>query len=407
MQREIVVPVAHRPCGFVDALLQAPPRRECGLAPPHRMRQRVQPVVEAGGHDVVQVVEAPDAIGVRDVAEAVRNRASVGVDHAGDAVTVRRRFLEHAELVEADRVDRAVEKLREPGALSCGQVLVARRDEVVVVERRVEVQAGIVPQRHDLARGGHGVGGPEVVVAGMGQEVVGGDDPEIGLDPRDPGSLHDRHVDVVAPQRARAIEVVGEPQELVARLGRAAEVCVGGKGELREGLAGRMRLRGHTRARGARSSSAAVPSKPRLKSASSTERPGTNSFDPICGYGWGVKFWNWSSSPCSAKRASSWYPSAPSPERYLENFQSLSFSRALEVAWSVVARLDKMISDAKPWDLAKDENQKQTLGAVLYRAAEALRWLSVLLYPVMPEASKGIWNQLGLQGSPGTVDPER
>ena len=34
------------------------------------------------------------------------------------------------------------------------------------------------------------------------------------------------------------------------------------------------RLRGHTRARGARSSSAAVPSKPRLKSASSTERPG-------------------------------------------------------------------------------------------------------------------------------------
>jgi len=91
--------------------------------------------------------------------------------------------------------------------------------------------------------------------------------------------------------------------------------------------------------------------------------------------------------------------------QYFENFQSLSFSRALEVAWSVVARLDKMISDAKPWDLAKDENQKQTLGAVLYRAAEALRWLSVLLYPVMPESSKGIWNQLGFQGSPGTVDP--
>ncbi len=91
--------------------------------------------------------------------------------------------------------------------------------------------------------------------------------------------------------------------------------------------------------------------------------------------------------------------------QYFENFQSLSFSRALEVAWSVVARIDKMITDAKPWDLAKDENQKQTLGAVLYRAAEALRWLSVLLYPVMPESSKGIWNQLGFQGSPGTVDP--
>ena len=91
--------------------------------------------------------------------------------------------------------------------------------------------------------------------------------------------------------------------------------------------------------------------------------------------------------------------------QYLEHFESLNFSRALEVAWSVVARLDKMITDAKPWDLAKDENQKQSLNAILYRAAEALRWLSVLLYPVMPESSKAIWNQLGFEGSPGIVEP--
>ena len=69
------------------------------------------------------------------------------------------------------------------------------------------------------------------------------------------------------------------------------------------------------------------------------------------------------------------------------HFENLAFSRALETAWSVIARVDKMITDAKPWDLAKDENQKQTLGVVLYRAAESLRWLSVLLFPVMPEAS--------------------
>jgi methionyl-tRNA synthetase len=64
-----------------------------------------------------------------------------------------------------------------------------------------------------------------------------------------------------------------------------------------------------------------------------------------------------------------------------------------------------MITDAKPWDLAKDENQQQTLGAVLYRAAESLRWLSVLLYPVMPEASRALWRQLGLEGGPEKVDP--
>jgi methionyl-tRNA synthetase len=92
-------------------------------------------------------------------------------------------------------------------------------------------------------------------------------------------------------------------------------------------------------------------------------------------------------------------------QQFLEHFNNYAFSRALEVAWSVVARIDKMISDAKPWDLAKDENQKQTLNAVLYRAAETLRWLSVLLYPVMPGATEEIWKQLGLGGSPTALDP--
>lgn len=92
-------------------------------------------------------------------------------------------------------------------------------------------------------------------------------------------------------------------------------------------------------------------------------------------------------------------------DQYLQHFENLAFSRALEVAWSIVARVDKIISDAKPWDLAKDENQKQTLNAVLYRAVESLRWLSVLLYPVMPKASEQIWSQLGLTGSPSTIPP--
>jgi methionyl-tRNA synthetase len=93
--------------------------------------------------------------------------------------------------------------------------------------------------------------------------------------------------------------------------------------------------------------------------------------------------------------------------QYLQLFDAYSFSRALEVVWSVVARVDKMISDAKPWDLAKDEKQRETLNAVLYRAAESLRWLCVLLYPVMPEAAQEIYTQLGFTGSPGNVDPSQ
>jgi methionyl-tRNA synthetase len=88
-----------------------------------------------------------------------------------------------------------------------------------------------------------------------------------------------------------------------------------------------------------------------------------------------------------------------SRDDFLLHFENYAFSRALETAWSIVARVDKMISDAKPWDLAKDENQRETLNAVLYRAAESLRWLCVLLYPVMPESAQGIYTQLGLGGA--------
>jgi methionyl-tRNA synthetase len=94
-------------------------------------------------------------------------------------------------------------------------------------------------------------------------------------------------------------------------------------------------------------------------------------------------------------------------DEFIRHFSNFGFSRALEEAWAIVARADKMISDAKPWDLAKDPAQQQTLHAVLYRAAETLRWLSVLLYPVMPNASREIYGQLGLTEDPATLDPRQ
>ncbi len=88
-------------------------------------------------------------------------------------------------------------------------------------------------------------------------------------------------------------------------------------------------------------------------------------------------------------------------DEFLRRFDNFDFSQALETLWSVIARVDKMISDAKPWVLAKDESQAETLNAVLYRSAETLRWLSVMLYPVMPDSAEKIYQQLGL-GRPTT-----
>ncbi|HEX8096814.1 MAG TPA: methionine--tRNA ligase subunit beta, partial [Pyrinomonadaceae bacterium] len=92
-------------------------------------------------------------------------------------------------------------------------------------------------------------------------------------------------------------------------------------------------------------------------------------------------------------------------DQLLINFDDFSFNRALEAAWAVVSRADKMISDARPWDLAKDEGQRQTLNAVLYRTAEVLRWLSVLLFPLMPQSMRNVYGQLGLTDDPALIDP--
>jgi len=93
-------------------------------------------------------------------------------------------------------------------------------------------------------------------------------------------------------------------------------------------------------------------------------------------------------------------------DEFLRKFDNFDFSIALEIVWTVIARIDKMISDAKPWELIKDENQTETLNAVLYRSTETLRWLCVLLNPVMPSATKEIYAQIGLSEDISQINPE-
>jgi methionyl-tRNA synthetase len=94
-------------------------------------------------------------------------------------------------------------------------------------------------------------------------------------------------------------------------------------------------------------------------------------------------------------------------DQFIQQFDDLAFSRALETVWTVIARVDKMISDAKPWELAKSVEQSETLNAVLYRAAESLRWLAVLLYPFMPETMRALWTQLGLTDDVEKFNPQQ
>jgi methionyl-tRNA synthetase len=74
------------------------------------------------------------------------------------------------------------------------------------------------------------------------------------------------------------------------------------------------------------------------------------------------------------------------------------FSRALEVAWGLVAAVDKYIVENEPWALGEkqDEESRSRLATILYTSAEALRIVTALAHPVIPDATSRIWAQLGL-----------
>jgi methionyl-tRNA synthetase len=79
-------------------------------------------------------------------------------------------------------------------------------------------------------------------------------------------------------------------------------------------------------------------------------------------------------------------------------FDQYQFSRALETAWGLVATVDKYIVENEPWSLGekKDEESRARLATVLYTSAEALRIVTALAHPVIPDATAKIWAQMGL-----------
>jgi methionyl-tRNA synthetase len=79
-------------------------------------------------------------------------------------------------------------------------------------------------------------------------------------------------------------------------------------------------------------------------------------------------------------------------------FEQRQFSRALEVAWTLVATVDKYIVENQPWALGEkqDDESRSHLATILYTSAEALRIVTALAHPVIPDATAKIWAQLGL-----------
>jgi methionyl-tRNA synthetase len=81
--------------------------------------------------------------------------------------------------------------------------------------------------------------------------------------------------------------------------------------------------------------------------------------------------------------------------KVFERYEALDFSGALSELWAWVAELNQRIVIKQPWALAKDPQQRSELDAFLYRLLEAIRIISVLVSPVMPNAQRRIDVMLG------------
>ena len=78
---------------------------------------------------------------------------------------------------------------------------------------------------------------------------------------------------------------------------------------------------------------------------------------------------------------------------YMDKF---SFSQALEEIWVAIRRTNKYIDETMPWALAKDPEKKDRLDTVMHNLAEALRIVSILIYPFMHTTSEKMREQLGI-----------
>ena len=85
-------------------------------------------------------------------------------------------------------------------------------------------------------------------------------------------------------------------------------------------------------------------------------------------------------------------------EQFDQRLEQFDFSRALENAWSAIAAVDSYITAQAPWKVAArdDAESRAKLAGILYTAAESIRMITALVYPVIPEAATKVWQQLGL-----------
>jgi methionyl-tRNA synthetase len=85
--------------------------------------------------------------------------------------------------------------------------------------------------------------------------------------------------------------------------------------------------------------------------------------------------------------------------RVTENYDGHRFSLALQDVWQFISMIDGYLVQERPWKRANSPAEREAVGSVLYHAAEAIRFISVLAHPIIPQGTETIWKHLGQAGN--------
>jgi methionyl-tRNA synthetase len=92
------------------------------------------------------------------------------------------------------------------------------------------------------------------------------------------------------------------------------------------------------------------------------------------------------------------------PDDYAAAMSRLDYGAALEHVWELIKQSNKYLEESAPWALAKNDEDRLRLEAVMYNALEAVRIAAIFCSPVMPETSAEVWRRLGLGDIAATTD---
>jgi len=86
-------------------------------------------------------------------------------------------------------------------------------------------------------------------------------------------------------------------------------------------------------------------------------------------------------------------------DAFVRDFDAMNFSEALKALWVLVAETDGYLTANAPWKRPPERTEADHAALqarVLATAAEAIRIITALVYPILPDAAAKVWRQLGL-----------